>query len=174
MLPGDELRVFARQRHVTAKGDGAAIFRQAREIRHQHVIGRRQHNHMLAAVVLVNAHDVEQVHGEVHKPCIVILFGDGVSELLGFFAAVGVDLQQAIAALFELRFQFIMLFAARLNEVVEALGVFRRGQITNQLLINAVVNRAAGRAGMLERVQAFVIPAHQHRLRGFSRYGTWI
>jgi hypothetical protein len=27
---------------------------------------------------------------------------------------------------------------------------------------------------VFERIQTFVVPAHQHGLRGFSRYGTWI
>ena len=38
--------------------------------------------------------------------------------------------------------------------------------------MHAVVNGTAGRAGMLERVQTFVIPAYQHRLGGSLQIGN--
>ena len=166
MLPGDELRVFAGQGDVTLKGNGAAIFRQAREIRDQHMVGGGQDNQILTAIVLVDADDIKQVHGEGDQAGVVILFFNAFRKLLGFFSAVGVDLQQTVAALFQLRFQRFMLLAAGFDQVVEAVGIFRRGEIVNQFIMHAVVNGTAGRAGVLERVQTFVIPAHQHRLGG--------
>ena len=99
MLPGDELGILAGECHITFKGDGAAIFRQAREIRDQHMIGRRQHNHVLAAIVLVDTDDIKQVHGEGDQAGIVVLFFNTFSQRQCFFAAVRVDLQQAIATL---------------------------------------------------------------------------
>lgn len=81
-------------------------------------------------------------------------------------AAVGVHLQQAVAALFQLRFQLIVLLAAAVDEFVEAFLFGRRGQIADQLLVAAVVDGAAGRAGVFEGIQPLVEPAAQHRLRG--------
>ncbi len=167
VFPGDELRVFTRQRHVTLEGNGAAIFRQAREIRHQHMIGRGQDDQVFAAVILVDADDIEQVHREGDQAGIVILLFDALRQSLRFFAAVGVDLQQTVAALFQLRFQRFMLLAAGFDQIVEAIGGFWRGKVVYQLIMDAVVDGTAGRAGMFEGVEPFVIPAHQHRLRGF-------
>ena len=133
------------------------------------MIRRRQHNHVLAAIVLVNADDIKQVHGEGDKRGVVILLCNTVSQRLRFFAAVGVDLQQAVAALLQLRFQLIMLRAAGFNQIVKTVSIFRCGQVVNQLTVHAVIDGAAGRAGVFKRVQPFVIPAHQHRLRGFFK-----
>ena len=87
------------------KGDGAPILRQAREIRNQHMIGRGQHDHVLAAIVLVNPDDVEQVHGEADQAGVVILLFNAFGKRLRFFATVGVDFQQAVTSLLQLRFQ---------------------------------------------------------------------
>lgn len=73
----------ARQRPIAVEGDGAAVLRQAREVRHQHVIGRRQHDQVVAAVFLIDADDVEQVEREAHQIDVVILLGDGGSQRLG-------------------------------------------------------------------------------------------
>lgn len=100
MFPGNKLRIFARQGYVTFERDSTAVFRQAGKIRHQHVVGRRQHDQVVAAIVLVNADDIEQVHGERDQVGVVVLFFNALCELLGFFTTVGVDLQQAVAALF--------------------------------------------------------------------------
>ena len=51
VFPGDELRVFAGQRDVTLEGDGAIVLRQAREIRHQHMVGRGEDDQVFPAVV---------------------------------------------------------------------------------------------------------------------------
>ncbi len=167
VLPGDELRVFTGQRHITLKGDGAAIFRQAREVRDQHMIGRRQHNHVFAAIVLVDTDDIKQVHGEADQAGIVILLFDALCQRLGLFAAVGVDLQQTVTALLQLRFQRFVLFATGFDQIIEAIGVFRRRQVACQLAMYVVVNGTTGRAGMFKRIQTFMEPAHQHGLGGF-------
>ena len=126
------------------------------------MVGGGQDNQVFTTVVLVDADNIEQVHGESDQAGVVILFFNAFRKLLGFFSAVGVDLQQTISALFQLRFQRFMLLAAGFDQVVEAVGIFRRGEIVNQFIMHAVVNGTAGRAGVLERVQTFVIPAHQH------------
>ena len=77
------------------------------------------------------------------------------------------DLQQTVAALLQLRLQGIMLLAAGFDQIVKAVGGFRRRKIVDQFIVHAVVDGATGRAGMFEGVEPFVIPAHQHRLRGF-------
>lgn len=76
--------------------------------------------------------------------------------------------------LFKLRFQRVMLLTTGLNQIVKAVGIFRRGQIADQIAVHLIVNGAARRAGMFKRIQTFVEPAHQHGLGRFSRYGTWI
>ncbi len=97
------------------------------------MIGRRQDDQVLAAIVLVDADDVEQVHREADQAGVVILLFDALGQRLRFLAAVGVDLQQAVAALFQLRFQRIVLLAAGLDQIVKAVAVFgRRGQIADQ------------------------------------------
>lgn len=174
MFPGDELRIFTRQRHVTLEGDGAAVFRQAREIRDQHMVGRGEDDQVFTAVVLVDADDIEQVHREGDQTGVVILLFDALRQRLRFLAAVGVDLQQTVAALLQLRLQGVMLLAAGFDQIVKAIGGFWRRKIVDQFIMDAVVDGTAGRAGMFEGVEPFVIPAHQHRLRGLSRYGTWI
>ena len=131
------------------------------------MIGRGQDNQVLAAVVLVNANDVEQVHGEADETGVIILLFNALSQRLRFFPAVGVDLQQAVTALFKLRFQRVVLLAAGLNQIVKAVGVFRRGQIADQIAVHLIVNGAARRAGMFKRIQTFVEPAHQHGLGRF-------
>ena len=166
MLPGDELRVFTGQRHVTLEGDGAAVLRQTREVRDQHMVGRGEDDQVFAAVVLVDADDIEQVHREGDQAGVVILLFDALRQGLSFLAAVGVDLQQTVAALLQLRFQGVMLLAAGLDQIVKAVGGFRRRKVVDQLVMDAVVNGPSGRAGMLEGVETFVVPAHQHRLRG--------
>ena len=166
MFPGDELRVFTGQRHVTLEGDGATVLRQAREIRHQHMVGRGEDDQVFPAVVLVDADDIEQVHREGDQAGVVILLFDALRQGLGFLAAVGVDLQQTVAALLQLRFQSVMLLAAGFDQIVKAVGGFRRRKVVDQLVMDAVVDGPSGRAGMFKGVEAFVIPAHQHRLRG--------
>ena len=128
MLPGDELGIFARQRLVTVKGDGAAIFRQAGEIGHQHMVGWRQHDQVIATILLINADDIEQVQREVHQLGVVVLRGDLRRQRLRRLAAVGVELQQAIAALFQLRLQRLVLLAALGDKFIQAFAVFRRGE----------------------------------------------
>ena len=167
VFPGEELRVFAGQCHITLEGHGTTIFRQTREVWHQHVVGWRQHDQVFTTIVLVDADDIEQVHGKGDEVGIVILLFDAFSQKLCFLAAVGVNFQQAIAALFQLRFQRFMLFAAGFNQVVKTVGVFRRRQVVDQLTVNAVVDGTTGRAGVLECVQTFMEPANQHRLGGF-------
>ncbi len=85
MFPGNKLSIFTRQRHFTIKGDGDAIFRQAREVRHQHMIGRGQHDHVVAAIVLIDTDNIEQVHGEGDQVGIVILLFNAFCQCLGFF-----------------------------------------------------------------------------------------
>ncbi len=126
------------------------------------MIGRRQHNHVLAAIVLVDTDDIKQVHGEADQAGIVILLFDALGQRLGLFAAVGVDLQQTVTALFQLRFQGFMLLAAGFDQIVETVRVFRCRQIPGQLAVHVVVNSTAGRAGMFKRIQPFVEPAHQY------------
>ena len=59
-----------------------------------------------------------------------------------------------------------MLLAAGFDQIVKAVGGFWRRKIVDQFIMDAVVDGAAGRAGMFEGIEPFVIPAHQHRLRG--------
>ena len=131
------------------------------------MIGRGQHNQVLAAIVLIDTDDIKQVHGEADQAGIVILLFNALCQPLGFLAAVGVDLQQTVTTLLQLRFQGVMLFTAGFDQLVKALGVFRRRQIARQLVMHAIVNGTTGRAGMFKRIQPFVEPAHQHRLGGF-------
>lgn len=79
------------------------------------------------------------------------------------------DLQQAVAALLQLRFQRIVLLTTGLDQLIKPFRVFRRGQVADQIAMYLIVNRAARRAGMFKRIQTFVEPAYQHGLRGFSR-----
>ncbi len=76
------------------------------------MIGRRQHDHVVAAIVLIDTDNIEQVHGEGDQVGIVILLFNAFCQCLGFFATVGVDLQQAVTPLFQLCFQRFMLLAA--------------------------------------------------------------
>ena len=167
MLPGNKLCIFTRQGDIALERNGAAIFRQPREIRHQHMIGRRQHDQIVATVILINTDDIKQVHGEGDQAGIVVLFFNTLSQCQRFFAAVRVDLQQAIATLLQLCFQRVMLFAAGFDQIVKALGIFWFSQVADQIVIDRVIDGTAGRAGVFERIQTFVVPAHQHRLRGF-------
>ena len=75
------------------------------------MVGRGQDNQILATIVLVYANDVEQVHGEADQAGVIILLFNAFSERLGFFTAVGVDLQQAVTTLFW-TFGFASLFWA--------------------------------------------------------------
>ena len=76
------------------------------------MVARRQDDQVIAAIFLINTDDIEQVEGKVDQLNIVILLGDQVSQRLGFFAAVGVQLQQTVTALFQLGFQAVVLLAA--------------------------------------------------------------
>jgi hypothetical protein len=83
------------------------------------VIGRGQDNQVLAAIVLVDADDVEQVHGEADQAGVIILLFNALSQRLRFFTAVGVDLQQAVAALLQLRFQRVVLLTAGFDQLIK-------------------------------------------------------
>ena len=87
VLPTDEPRVFARQRLIAVEGDGSRPA-AGPEVRHQHMVRRRQHDQAVAAVFLIDADDVEQVEREAHQVDVVILLGDGGGQRLGFVAAV--------------------------------------------------------------------------------------
>lgn len=88
------------------------------------MIGRCQHDQIVATVILINTNDIKQVHGEGDQAGIVVLFFNTLSQRQRFFAAVRVDLQQAIATLLQLRFQRVMLFATGFDQIVKAIGVF--------------------------------------------------
>ena len=167
MLPGNKLSVFTRQGDITFKCNGAAIFRQAREIRYQHVIGRRQNDQIVATVILINTDDIKQVHGKGDQTGVVILLFNTFGKLLSFFAAIGVNFQQAIAALLQLGFQRVMLLTAGFDQVIKAIGVFRLSQEADQIVVYRVIDSTSGWASVFERIQTFVVPAHQHGLRCF-------
>ena len=166
VFPTDELGILTRQGLFTIEGDGTAVLRQTREVGHQHVVGRRQNNQVVAAIVLVDADDIEQVKREAHQIDVVVLIGNGFRQRLRFLAAVGVHFQQAVTALLELHFQVVVLLAAGVNELVQPFLLGRRSQESDQLLVAAVVNGTAGRAGMLEGIEPFVEPAAQNCLSG--------
>ena len=130
------------------------------------MIGRREHDQVFTAIVLIDADNIEQVHGKGDQVGIVILLFNAFGQLLRLFAAVGVNLQQAIATLFQLRFQRIVLLTAGFDQLIEAFGGFRGGKIINQFVMHAVIHGATGRAGMFKRIKPFVVPANQHGLRG--------
>src|SRR5690606_22762534 len=98
---------------------------------------------------------------------VIVLFFDTFGQLLRFFTAVGVDLQQAIATLLQLSFQRVVLLSTGFDQLIKALGVFRRREVTDQIAMHLVINGAARRAGMFKRIQAFVVPANQNGLGGF-------
>lgn len=138
------------------------------------MIGRCQHDQIVTTVILINTNDIKQVHGEGDQAGIIVLFFNTLSQCQRFFTAVRVDLEQTITTLLQLSFQRVMLFATGFDQIVKAIGIFWFSQVADQIVIDRVVDGTAGRAGVFERIQTFVVPAHQHRLRGFSRYGTWI
>ena len=82
MFPGNKLRIFTRQGHFTFEGDSTTIFWKPWEIRHQHVIAWGQYHHVVAAVVLVDADDIEQVQGKTHQIGVVVLLGNGLRQRL--------------------------------------------------------------------------------------------
>lgn len=122
--PGNKLCVFTRQGDIALERNGAAIFRQSREIWHQHMIGRRQHDQIVTTVILINTNDIKQIHGEGDQAGIIVLFFNTLSQRQRFFTAVRVDLQQTIATLFQLCFQRVMLFATGFDQIVKAIGIF--------------------------------------------------
>ena len=102
VIPGEERHIVPRQGGGAIKGNGHAVLRQAREAGHQHVIARHQHQRVLAAIVLIDADLVEHLEGEGDHAGVVIFGGQLLDQLFGGFATAGVDLQQTIAALFQL------------------------------------------------------------------------
>ncbi len=75
VIPGEQRHVIPRQGGGAIEGDGHAVLGQAREAGYQHVITRRQHQGVLAAVVLVDADLVEHLEGEGDHTCIVVFGG---------------------------------------------------------------------------------------------------
>ncbi len=60
-----------------------------------------------------------------------------------------------------------MLFATGFDQIVKAIGVFWLSQVADQIVIYRVIDGTSGRASVFERIQTFVVPTHQHGLRGF-------
>ena len=166
MFPADKLCVFAGQCLFTLKGDGAAVFRQTRKIWHQHVVRRSQGYHVIAAVILIDADNIKQIQGKGDQFGIFILIRNFSSQLITGFAAVGMHLQKAVTALFQLLFQYIMGLPAFRDKFIKTTEIRRVCHQVNQSVVIAVIDGAAGRTGIFKGFQTFVEPAQQDGLCG--------
>ena len=165
VIPGEQRHVIPRQGGVAIEGDGHAVLRQAREAGDQHVIPGGQHQRVLATVILIDADLVEHLEGEGDHAGVVIFGGQLVDQLLGGSATAGVDLQQAIATLFQPGLERLVQFAGLDQQGVEgALLAGVGGQQLEQLVTYRFEHRAGRRAGLLECIQTIVIPELQGAL----------
>ena len=173
VIPGEQRHVIPRQGGVAIEGDGHAILRQPREAGDQHVIPGGQHQRVLATVILIDADLVEHLEGEGDHAGVVIFGGQLVDQLLGGGATAGVDLQQAIAALFQTGLERLVQFAGLDQQGVEG-GLIAGvgGQQLEQFIAHCFEYRASGRAGLLECVQTIVIPELQGALGGALQIGN--
>ncbi len=136
------------------------------------MIAGGQHDGVFATVILLNADVVEQLQGEADQCGLVVLFGQLGHQLLSTTATAGVDLQQTIPSLFQLALQGIVFAAGALEQRGQSLGIGDVvGQQGKQLVTHRLEDHAPGRAGLLEGVEAEVIPVLQRLLGRLLQIG---
>lgn len=168
MLPGEELHVLAGQGLVAVVGDGHAFVVAQWEAGVEHLLAGLEHQGVLGVVLTVDAEGVEQGLHVDRQGELVVLLEDGLDQRTAFTAAVGVQLQQAVAAGMHLAFQALALgfgFAQQRTPGV-FVGVFQQRQ---QARAELVLQGVAGGAGGEEGVQRAVVPLEQALLGLFSR-----
>ena len=90
------------------------------------MIGRRQHDHVVAAIVLIDTDNIEQVHGEGDQVGIVILLFNAFCQCLGFSPPpLGGISSWRSRPCSSCCFQRFMLLAASFDQIVKAFGLIR-------------------------------------------------
>ncbi|MNM84758.1 hypothetical protein D3C81_968560 [compost metagenome] len=119
-------------------------------------------------VFAVDAEGVEQGFHVDRQGELIVLFEDVFNQRITFASATGVELQQTVAAGVQLGFQTLTFGAGFVDQrlPLAIVGFFEQRQ---QARAELVLQGVAGRAGVEECVQRFVVPLEQALLRaGFQ------
>ena len=170
VFPGQELHIFARQRLGAVVGNGHTFVVAQREAGVEHFFARLEDEGVLGVVFAVDAKGVEQRFHVDRQGELVVLLEDGFYQRLAFTRAARVQLQQAIAAGVQFGFQALAFVTGVGDQAVPGLAVAAFEQ-RQQAWAELVLQGVAGRAGVEERVERFVVPLEQAFLRAALQVG---
>ncbi len=164
VFPGDELHVFARQRLVAIVGDGHAFVVAQGEAGVEHFFARFEDQRVLRMVFAVDAKGVEQGFHVDRQGELIVLLKNRLNQRFTFTRTTGVKLQQTVAASVQLLLQTLALNPGFVDQCLPLL-IVRRFKQRQQARAELMLQGVAGRAGVEERVQRFVVPLEQALLR---------